>query len=658
MANDTKTFGNADQFVSRFNRIMLGNVLRAESMVVTDTEVTKFVLITTRNLSDLIALNLEFRLLDDSSTGSPADTGFATNSYDGGDPNSQLQFTARQPGLQGNGISITFVDVGNTFSGLPPVAVNGKAITVSINEGTTTAAEVLQALDNNSSARLLVTFVNGAGSSGAAAIQAGVCNLVSGGSNLPHELINPALGSPSIGTQNLSTTFAQRLDSSGSTKLHFSATSPGEYANIANLIFGKDAFGLETLEYREGNQAGEKAVELRIQPAGSAGSFIDAVANFTNLAPLTAADITLLTATGSLTLALGGIDVISDPDQKTFLTWNAYEFYDAVEAAFTGGRSGIPDDYNDIVGAVIGNSADKTGLYAYANRTVFDNSLIAAPGFDQSAVVAAGLAIAEAAGDMVYVVDPPAGTDVEKGLTPQDVVDWHNGQGFGNTAAFNSSYGGLYYGWMKTQDIFNNVSHWVPPSVLVLEQIAFSDNAAEVWFAPAGFKRGRLLKALAVQENATNDQGDRDFMYSGGNAVNPLVNFPKDGVVIFGQRTLQRSASALDRLNVRRMMNYIKRTSTEAAKIELFEPNDKVLWAQLTKILTPIYQDVKNKRGINRFEVVFNDQTTTPLARDNNEVYGFIIVEPTKAAEKIILSFVITAQGASFSEALAAAGVA
>jgi phage tail sheath protein FI len=147
-------------------------------------------------------------------------------------------------------------------------------------------------------------------------------------------------------------------------------------------------------------------------------------------------------------------------------------------------------------------------------------------------------------------------------------------------------------------------------------------------------------------------------MYSNGNAVNPIVNFIKDGVVIFGQRTLQRSASALDRINVRRMLNYIKRTSVVAVRQFLFEPNDQILWGQLANILKPIYQDVKNKRGINRFEVVFDDKTTPAIARDNNEVYGYIIIEPTKAAEKIILSFVITAQGASFSEALAAAGVA
>jgi phage tail sheath protein FI len=105
------------------------------------------------------------------------------------------------------------------------------------------------------------------------------------------------------------------------------------------------------------------------------------------------------------------------------------------------------------------------------------------------------------------------------------------------------------------------------------------------------------------------------------------------------------------------MMNYIKRVSVAAVRPEIFEPNDATLWGQLTKLLTPIYQEIKNKRGLNNFQVKFDSSTTNNLARDNNEVYGYIVLEPTKAAEKIILSFVVTAQGASFTEALAAAGV-
>lgn len=656
LAKTDKTFENYEQFVARFNQVVGDGVLRAEPILVEDSVdgVQKFIAIKTQNLSSLLALNLEFKLTVDTAT-SPADTGYAQNSYDGGHPHSQLQVIAKKPGVIGNSISVYFTDVGNTFTGLPVVSVSGKVITVSINAGVTIASDVLKALDANSSARLLVTAINGAGSSGSATIQAGHVHLTSGGTNLPTSIVSPVTAG--IGTVNLSTTWTQRYEPSTGNEFTFSASSAGEFANKAKLYFGKDSSGLETLEYREGNDAGEKATNLRIQPAGSKNSFLDALAGFKNLAAPAASEITLLTATAGQTLARGTVDVITDAEKKTFLTWNAFEFYSASAPALSGGRSGIPDDYNDLVGEVIGNAADRTGLYAFANRESYDNSLLSAPGFDQSSVIRAGLSIAETAGDLEFIPDPPAGTVIENGLTAQEIVAWHNGQGFGNTAAFNSSYGALYYGWVKTFDTFNQVEHWVPPSVLVLEQIAYSDNVGEVWFAPAGFRRGRLTKALDVQANAVCDQGSRDYMYGSGNAVNPLVKFPKDGVVIFGQRTLQRNASALDRLNVRRMLNYIKRASAAAVRYDLFEPNDKILWGQLSTVLKPIYQEVKNKRGINKFEVRFDDKTTPQLARDNNEVYGYIIIEPTKSAEKIILSFVITAQGASFSEALAAAGV-
>jgi hypothetical protein len=291
-------------------------------------------------------------------TTSPTDTGYAQNAYDGGFPHSQLQIIAKKPGVIGNSISVEFDDVGNTFTGLPAVSVSGKAITVSINAGVTIAADVLKALDANSSARLLVTAINGAGSSGSATIQAGTVSLTSGGTNLPTSIVSPVTAG--IGTIQLSTTWTQRYEPSTGSDFVLKASSAGEFANKAKIYFGKDSSGLETLEYREGNDAGEKAVNLRIQPAGSKNSFLDALAGFDNLATPAANEITLLTANAGQTLARGTIDVITDAAKKTFLTWNAFEFYNASNPALSGGRSGISDDYNDLVGEVIGNPADRT----------------------------------------------------------------------------------------------------------------------------------------------------------------------------------------------------------------------------------------------------------------------------------------------------------
>ena len=642
LAQGDKTFANLENFVQRFNRVMLGQELRAEQFVI---GTTKYVSLKTQGLSDLLSDNFEFELFD-------AAGGFASGSMVSTGTLNDIDLTARDPGVLGNGISLEFVDVGSTFSGLPPVVVSGRTIVVSINLGVTTAQEVLDALDASSPARLLVIAANAVGDdgSGTVTVLAPVL-LTGGGHNLPVELV-------AAGASFKSTSKTQLFSSAG-LQLRFQAASPGEYANVAVLNFGKDAFGLQTIEYNEQDLVSEEAVELAIQPSGSPNSFIDFMAGFVNLGDFEDSDFTLLSDPGSLATALGGIDSLdSDVDEKTRLNWNAYEFLDAVPAALSGGRSGTPDDPDELISAIIGNSADETGIHAFQNRELFRNSILATPGFDQSQIIRAALSLCERTGQMLYIADGPGGVNLEQGLTVPEMVDWHNGRGFGNTAAFNSSYGATYHSWQKMFDTFNGVDHFVPPSVLILRQLAFSDRVGEVWFAPAGFRRGKLTQSQAVQEGGKNNQGDRDFMYSGGNAVNPIVNFPTDGIVIFGQRTLQRNASALDRINVRRMMIFLKVTVAEGVRIDLFEPNDNILFRQIRDKIVPVVQEVQNRRGINRFEVRFDSSTTTDRNRENSEVVGFILVEPTKAAEKIILNFVVTAQGSSFSEALAAAGVA
>jgi len=392
MATGDFTFSTADQFISRFNRIMLGNVLRMEKLVQTDNVlgVKTFIALKTQGLSDLLAQNFQFAILDEETTSpsSPAGTGYAAVTYDGGNANAQVHYVAKVPGLIGNGISVVLSDVGNTFTGLPPVSVSGRTVTVSIDASVTTAQNVIDAINGSSGARLLLTASNAGSSTGAHTINTGTAHLTSGGANLPSTVTSPVVGG--IGTNAQSATWTSIL-SSNTLKLKFTAFSPGSYANQATVSFGFDTTGLFSIEYQDLNAVDEKEVGLRIQPAGSANSFIDALATFANLAPDQAADYTLLTDSGSLSSALGGIDVITNTALKTFLTWNAYEFYMASPVVLTGGLDGIPDDYNDLVESVIGNQADATGLYAFANREQFDNFYLAAPGFDQPAVIRAGL---------------------------------------------------------------------------------------------------------------------------------------------------------------------------------------------------------------------------------------------------------------------------
>lgn len=659
MARETTVFENLEQWTSRFNALMLGGPLRSDFRIIEDpvSGVLKFWVVKTQNLSPLLAQNLQFRIADNATSPfvSPNADGKATGTYQGGGVADEIDFSARRPGLIGNSISVNFVDVGNTFVGLPAVSVSGSTVTFSINAGTTTAAQVLEALDESSSARLLIEGELGGSNPGTSVMQPETVNFIGGGSNLPSEI-----AISSLGTNNLSTTPTQ-VYSDPTLNFDFQAASAGEFANRAVIRFSKDTRGTSVVEYQEGDETPEGAGELLIQPKTTRGSFITFLeqGGLPSVGAFAAGDYTLLTDPNSLALGDGTIDTLDTyADQKEWLQWNAYEFYEAITYQFSGGRSGVPEDYDDLIDAIIGNAADESGLHSYQNRELYDNSMLATPGFDQGAVIRAAISMCETSGDCFYVADTPGGPNLELGLTVQQIVDWHNGRGFGNSAAFNSSYASVWHSWQRTRDSFNGRDHWVPPSVLVLEQIAFSDRVGEIWFAPAGFKRGRLLRSAGVQQGGRNSQGDRDFMYSGGNAINPIVNFPRDGVVLFGQRTLIRQPSALDRINVRRLLIYVKRVSAAAVRSELFEPNDEILWSTLERILKPIFVEIRNKRGLNNFLVKVDPDTTTDLNRDNNEVVGYIVLEPTKAAEKIILNFVVTAQGASFSEALAAAGVA
>lgn len=633
MSGDTVEYTTPESFVSRFNFAMAGRAIRADLYTV---GINKYIAFKTQNLAQVLDANFEFIMREQ--TGD-----FAEGSLVSTGTNNDLDFTAKNAGVTENAITVTLVDTGSLS-----VSVSGKAITVNINEGVTTAAEVINAIQNSSAANLLVAVANAAGDDGSGTVEAGTISLTGGGQNLPAEFTPDSLS-------YVSTTWAQKY-SDDALQLRLEASSPGEFANSAWIEFGKTDRGY-SITYRE-QDVSEGAIDLVIQPSGVSNSFIDAINEFVNLGDFEDDDYTLLSDSTTLSLALGGVDSLdADPDVRTTFQWNSYEFVDSSIVGFEGGKSGIPDDYDELIDSVIGVSADNTGIYAFQNRERFNNTILATPGFDQSPVIRAAIALCEAKGDMWYIADTPGGIDLEKGLSSIEIVDWHNGDGFGNSAPFNSSYASIFHAWQRTRDVFNGVNHWVPYSVLGLEQIAASDNASDVWIAPAGFRRGTLIRSQGTQEGGENTQGDRDLMYSGGNAVNPIVNFPNQGLVVFGQRTLQRNPSALDRINVRRMLIYVKRASAEAVRVELFEPLDDILFGAIQNRLEPIFREVQNRRGLNNFQIALDGNTTTDLNRENSEVVGYILLEPTKAAEKIILNFIVTAQGASFSEALTQAGV-
>ena len=325
----------------------------------------------------------------------------------------------------------------------------------------------------------------------------------------------------------------------------------------------------------------------------------------------------------------------------------------ANKSPFVGQQNGIPTDpaYSGAVdAAVIGNAAAASGLYSLQNKETYDINLLITPGFSSGAVIATGLSICEARGDVLYIIDPPFG------LRPQQVVDWHNGMLFSDLAnAINSSYGALYWGWVKYYDQFNVNEVWVPPSGHVAAIFSRTSRTTEQWFAPAGLTRGRVLTALEVEYTPT--QGENDLLYGSGNSVNPLVKFPQDGIVVWGQRTLQRVETSLSRVNVRMLLIYIKKVLTRTLRSFIFEPNDKALWDQVLTVVNPFLGDIQSRRGLTAFKVVCDASNNTPERIDRNELWVSIFIKPTRAVEYIVLNIAVINTGANFSsEAVLAAG--
>ena len=321
-----------------------------------------------------------------------------------------------------------------------------------------------------------------------------------------------------------------------------------------------------------------------------------------------------------------------------------------------GGANGIPLDAvfsSELDRAVIGSRERATGIFSFSNPERFDITLLVTPGFSSGAVIGQSLQMCEARGDCLYIVDPPFG------LRPQQVVDWHNGLLFNDLQqALNSSYGALYWSYVEIFDQFNGGTIFVPPSGHVAAVYARTARVAEPWSAPAGLNRGRLLTALNLEYDPT--QGERDLLYGFNNAVNPLVNFPQDGITVYGQRTLQRRDSALDRVNVRLLLIWIKKGLIPLLRNFLFEPNDRFLWAQVDNVIRVFLRDIQARRGLTAFDVIVDERNNTPVRRDRNELWVSVLLKPTRTVEFIVLNLVIlrTDQAFAAEEVLAAAGIA
>lgn len=309
-----------------------------------------------------------------------------------------------------------------------------------------------------------------------------------------------------------------------------------------------------------------------------------------------------------------------------------------------GGNNGIPTAESDVATAVIGaaqSDGGKTGFEAL-DDPILNVSIALAPGpgvGDVQSIQNGLITVAERTTDFLACISPPYAIG-----TPGNAIDWSNGFATSRTAAVNSSYASIYWPWLKVFQVFDGKDRWLAPEIYAVRQMAVTDAVSDPWFAPAGFVRGRLTKPTDVE--VVLNQGDRDSMYSGGNVLNPIVNFPQNGIAIFGQRTSQRAPTALDRINVRRMMIYIKKVILASTQRLVFEPNDKFTWDRVETLIRPLMDDIMRRRGITQFSVTCDESTNTPIRVDRNEMWCKVLIKPTKTAEMVIFELNLTNQSA------------
>ena len=284
-----------------------------------------------------------------------------------------------------------------------------------------------------------------------------------------------------------------------------------------------------------------------------------------------------------------------------------------------------------------GYTAYTRALNVIANPLQYDINMLVLPGVLHrlhSGVTVLAKNVCEERGDCFYPMDSTSLND-----TVATAVS--------TVAAFDSSYAATYYPWVKILDAKKNKPVWVPPSVVIPGTIAFNDKVSYEWFAPAGLNRGGISEAIDVQ--TTLDRDDMNTLYPG--RVNPIAVFPNDGITVWGQKTLQAKPSALDRINVRRLMIAAKKYIASTSRYLNFENNTASTRNRFLNIANPYFESVQQRQGLYAFRVVMDETNNTADVIDRNILYGQIFLQPAKAAEFVKLDFNIQPTGAEFPDA-------
>jgi len=274
----------------------------------------------------------------------------------------------------------------------------------------------------------------------------------------------------------------------------------------------------------------------------------------------------------------------------------------------------------------------QTAFNLLENKDDFRFNVLSAPGLTLgSGGVSSFISTCEDRGDAIAIVDTVLYNQTVTAATTA-------------TAGQSSNYAAAYWPWIQVFSSALGKAVWVPPTTVIGGVYAFNDQVGAEWFAPAGLNRGGIPSVLKAERKLT--QNDRDSLYNSN--VNPLATFPGEGVVVFGQKTLQRKATSLDRVNVRRLLIALKDFIGQVANNLVFEQNTNVTRNRFLAQVNPYMESVVQRQGLFAYRVVMDDTNNTPDVIDRNQLVGQIFIQPTKTAEFIILNFNILPTGATF----------
>ena len=361
----------------------------------------------------------------------------------------------------------------------------------------------------------------------------------------------------------------------------------------------------------------------------------------------------------SISAVSGGYQKVIDKGFNKFTTvmHGGYDGLDITESDPFRNRvlDGTDGGYGTTAATNYAHASIKRAIDVITDPEEMDYNLAVMPGITHEGLTQDLVDVCEDRGDALAIVDPKGGYEPAHEGTPATYPKLGSvSSTVTNMKAreLNSSYACAYYPWVQSKDSNSGQLIWLPPSVVALGTMGSSATNSELWFAPAGFNRGGLsegsagISVVSAREKLTSDQ--RDDLYE--NRINPIASFPSEGLVIFGQKTTQIKSSALDRINVRRLMIFLKKEISRIANGILFDQNVQTTWDRFTSQANPLLASVQTRFGLEDYKLILDETTTTPDLRDRNIMYAKVFLKPAKSIEFIALDFTIMRSGAAFED--------